>query len=57
MTTSTEDEIHMMVTALNDILVCLEQTSERVKQFSHASSHELRKSFSVILAKSQYALA
>ena len=53
---SSEDEIHKMASAFNEMLDTVEETFIHEKQFSSDVSHELRTPITVILAQSDYAL-
>jgi len=53
---NSEDEIHKMASAFNEMLDSLEKSSKRERQFSSDVSHELRTPITVILAQSDYAL-
>ena len=51
-----EDEIHKMASAFNEMLDTVEEVFIHEKQFSSDVSHELRTPITVILAQSDYAL-
>ena len=51
-----EDEIHKMASAFNEMLDTVEEVFIHEKQFSSDVSHELRTPITVILAQSEYAL-
>ncbi|WYE00809.1 HAMP domain-containing histidine kinase [Fusobacterium vincentii] len=53
---NSEDEIHKMASAFNEMLDTVEETFIHEKQFSSDVSHELRTPITVILAQSDYAL-
>ena len=53
---NSEDEIHKMASAFNEMLDIVEETFIHEKQFSTDVSHELRTPITVILAQSDYAL-
>ena len=53
---NSEDEIHKMASAFNEMLDTVEETFIHEKQFSTDVSHELRTPITVILAQSDYAL-
>ena len=53
---NSEDEIHNMASAFNEMLDTVEETFIHEKQFSSDVSHELRTPITVILAQSDYAL-
>ncbi|WP_339052715.1 coaggregation-regulating histidine kinase CarS [Fusobacterium animalis] len=53
---NSEDEIHKMASAFNEMLDTVEETFIHEKQFSSDVSHELRTPITVILAQSGYAL-
>ena len=53
---NSEDEIHRMASAFNEMLDTVEETFIHEKQFSSDVSHELRTPITVILAQSDYAL-
>ena len=53
---NSEDEIHKMASAFNEMLDTVEETFMHEKQFSSDVSHELRTPITVILAQSGYAL-
>ena len=53
---NSEDEIHKMASAFNEMLDTVEEVFIHEKQFSSDVSHELRTPITVILAQSDYAL-
>ena len=53
---NSEDEIHKMASAFNEMLDTAEETFIHEKQFSSDVSHELRTPITVILAQSDHAL-
>ena len=53
---NSEDEIHKMASAFNEMLDTIEEAFIHEKQFSSDVSHELRTPITVILAQSDYAL-
>lgn len=53
---NSEDEIHKMASAFNEMLDTVEEAFIHEKQFSSDVSHELRTPITVILAQSDYAL-
>lgn len=53
---NSEDEIHKMASAFNEMLDTVEETFIHEKQFSSDVSHELRTPITIILAQSDYAL-
>ena len=53
---NSEDEIHKMASAFNEMLDTVEETFIHEKHFSSDVSHELRTPITVILAQSDYAL-